>query len=289
MNSRPSGASTSTMAIRNALITGSSGGIGEATARRLAAKKIAVAIHGRQEDRIRRIVDEIERDGGRAVPIVGDLAQDGMSEAVARQASAALGGIDLVVNNAAQLSFGALEEFSLREIKQIFDVNVFAAMAINKTLLPEMRKRGFGRIVNVSSIVGWLPFPFMGLYAASKHALEGYSETLDHEVRNFGVRVSTVQPGYTKTNINMNAGVVEQPMAEYEVARARVQKVIEQMIEHGESADRVARVIVRAALQRRPRAHYRVGLGPAAVRMLRSIVPPRLFALGLRHHFQLDR
>jgi 3-oxoacyl-[acyl-carrier protein] reductase len=156
MNARPSGVSTSTMEIRSALITGSSGGIGEATARRLAAMNIAVAIHGRQEDRIRRIVVEIERDGGRAVPIVGDLAQDGMPEAIATQASAALSGIDLVVNNAAQLSFGALEEFSLREIKQIFDVNVFAAMAINKTLLPEMRKRGFGRIVNVSSVVGWL-------------------------------------------------------------------------------------------------------------------------------------
>lgn len=277
------------MEIRSALITGSSGGIGEATARCLAAKNIAVAIHGRREDSIRQIVSDIERDGGRAVSIVGDLAQDGMPESVARQASETLGGIDLVVNNAAQLSFGALEEFSQREVRQIFDVNVFAAMEINKALLPEMRKRGFGRIVNVSSIVGWLPFPFMGLYAASKHAMEGYSETLDHEVRSFGVRVFTVQPGYTKTNINVNAGMVEQPMPEYEVARARVQKVIEQMIEHGENPERVARVIVRAALQRRPRAHYRVGLGPAAVRMLRSIVPPRLFALGLRHHFQLDR
>jgi len=250
---------------------------------------VAVAIHGRREDSIRRIVNDIEQNGGRAVSVVGDLGQDGMPETVAKQASEILGGIDLVVNNAAQLSFGALEEFSLREIRQVFDVNVFAAIAINNVVLPEMRKRGFGRIVHVSSIVGWLPFPFMGTYAASKHAMEGYSETLDHEVRNFGVRVFTVQPGYTRTNINMNAGVVEQPMPEYEIARARVQKVIEQMIEHGEDPDRVARVIVRAALQRRPRAHYRIGLGPAAVHMLRSVVPPRLFALGLRHHFQLDR
>lgn len=289
MKSLPSSDADPGKRIRSALVTGSSGGIGEATARRLAAKNIAVAVHGRRADSIRKIVDDIERAGGRAVSIIGDLAQQGMPEAVARQASESLGGIDLVVNNAAQLSFGALEEFSLNEIRQLFDVNVFAVMAINKALLPEMRKRGFGRIINVSSIVGWLPFPFVGLYAASKHAIEGYSETLDHEVRSFGVRVFTVQPGYTKTNINANAGMVEQPMPQYDVARSRVQKVIEQMIEHGENPDRVAQVIVRAALQRRPRAHYRVGLGPAAVRMLRSILPSGLFALGLRHHFQLDR
>ena len=274
--------------IRRALVTGSSSGIGEAAAKLLGAKGVAVAVHGRREQEVRRVVTEIETGGGRAVAILGDLATEEMATAIAQNASDALGGLDLVVNNAALLTFGGLEEVSIAEIRRVFDVNVFAVMAITRAVLPQMRQRGHGRIINISSIVGWLPFPFVGAYATSKHAIEGYSKTLDHEVRKLGIRVVTVQPGYTRTKININSDVVATSIPEYEAARRRVQELIAAKIEHGELPERVARVIWRAATSQSPRSTYRVGPGPTAIRALQTILPGPIFDVGLRWHFRLD-
>ena len=108
------------------------------------------------------------------------------------------GPVQLLVNNAGYAVTGALEETSIEEAKQQFDTNFFGVLRVTNAVLPGMRQGGYGRIVNISSVLGFLPAPYQGMYAASKHALEGYTETLDHEIRRFGVRAMLIEPTYTK-------------------------------------------------------------------------------------------
>src|SRR5207245_5186863 len=122
---------------------------------------------------------------------------------------------DVFVNNAGIGSAGAAEESSVVQARRIFDVNLFGVMRMTKAVLPHMRAQGRGRIVNISSVVGFIPAPYMAVYAASKHALEGYSEPMDHEVRQHGVRVVLVEPAFTKTRFDTNAVRADTPPAVY--------------------------------------------------------------------------
>ena len=109
------------------------------------------------------------------------------------------GRIDILVNNAGVGVFGAAEESSIAQAQELFDTNFFGLIRLTREVLPHLRALGSGWIINVGSVLGFLPAPCGALYAASKHAVEGYSESLDHETREFGVRVSVVEPGYTST------------------------------------------------------------------------------------------
>ena len=109
------------------------------------------------------------------------------------------GRIDLLVNNAGFGISGAAEESSVAQAQALFDVNLFGVIRTTRAVLPLMRAQAGGRLVNISSILGLVPAPYMAVYSASKHALEGYSESLDHEVRGQGIRVVLVQPAYTRT------------------------------------------------------------------------------------------
>src|SRR4029077_6998415 len=100
---------------------------------------------------------------------------------------------------------GAGEETTPEEALDLFDTNFFGVMRMTQAVLPAMRAQRSGRIINISSVLGFLPAPFMSVYAATKHAVEGYSESLDHEVRNFGVRVIVVEPGFTRTHLGDGA------------------------------------------------------------------------------------
>ena len=114
------------------------------------------------------------------------------------------GRIDLLVNNA---GFGVApagaEESSIAQAQAIFDTNFFGLVRMTRATVPHMRRQGAGRIINIGSVLGFLPMPYGALYAATKHAVEGYSESLDHELRTRGIRVSVVEPAYTKTPFEM--------------------------------------------------------------------------------------
>src|SRR5512143_4220078 len=91
------------------------------------------------------------------------------------------------------------EESSIAQAQSIFDTNFFGIVRMTRAVVPHMRRQGAGRIINIGSVLGFLPMPYMALYAATKHAIEGYSESLDHELRTMGIRVSVVEPAYTNT------------------------------------------------------------------------------------------
>ena len=122
------------------------------------------------------------------------------------QVIARFGRIDVLVNNAGIGSAGAAEELSVAQDQKVFDINVLGVIRMTNAVLPHMRAQGGGRIINISSVAGFAPQPFMAVYVASKHAVEGYSESVDHEVREYGVRVLLVEPFNTGTRFDTTSG-----------------------------------------------------------------------------------
>jgi len=158
---------------------------------------------------------------------------------------------------------------------------------MTQAVLPAMRAQRSGRIVNIGSVLGFLPAPFMSIYAASKHAVEGYSESLDHEVRGFGVRVSVVEPGFTRTGLGHNTRTAQRLFSEYGHDRERVVARLMDNIDHGADPALVADVVARAVTSPAPRLHYQAGREAKLLRILRSIAPAALLDKGIRKEFGL--
>lgn len=156
--------------------------------------------------------------------------------------------IDVLVNNAGMAMLGAAEETSIDEATGLFDTNVLGILRTSQAVLPHMRAQRSGRIVNVSSVLGFLPAPYMGLYAATKHAVEGMSETLDQEVRQFGIRVSLVEPGFTKSSLDVNSPEASNKIPAYNAERDLVSRAIARNVGSAPEPDGVANTIVTAAL-----------------------------------------
>jgi len=222
------------------IVTGVSSGIG-----RVAAEKFA--------ERGCQVFGTV-RDVTKAAPIptVELVGMDVRNEASVRRGIqsviARTGRIDVLVNNAGVNLIGAVEETAIAEGAALFDTNVFGLLRATQAVLPHMRAQGSGRIVNVSSVLGFLPAPYMGLYAASKHAVEGLSETLDHEVRQFGIRVTLVEPAFTKTKLDTNSPQASAKIASYDRERNLISRSVADSINGAPEPDSVANTIVEAAL-----------------------------------------
>jgi NAD(P)-dependent dehydrogenase (short-subunit alcohol dehydrogenase family) len=175
-----------------ALVTGASSGIGRAAA--LALVNAGFAVVG------------TSRNAANAGPLAGvtfldlDVASDESVRSLVGEVIERFGRIDVLVNNAGVGAVGAGEESSINQAKEVFDINVFGLIRMTNAVLPHMRAQGSGRVVNVSSVLGLIPAPFMAVYAATKHAIEGYSESVDHELREHGVRMLLIEPAYTSTS-----------------------------------------------------------------------------------------
>jgi len=160
-------------------------------------------------------------------------------------------------------------------------------MRMTRAVLPVMRTQGRGRIINVSSVVGLIPVPFMALYASSKHALEGYSQSVDHELREYGVRVLLVEPGFTKTGFDSNLASADEPMPFYERRRALVDAGLADALEAGDDPSIVGQVIVTAATDRRPKLRYPAGKTARRVSYARRYAPSAIFDKQIRKLNQL--
>jgi NAD(P)-dependent dehydrogenase (short-subunit alcohol dehydrogenase family) len=179
------------------LITGVSAGLGRAIAQAVLASGDRVA------GTVRKQADKAAFEAlapGRAFALQFDLASPERAADAAKQAADALGGIDVLVNNAGYGIVGAVEETSLAEIRSQFEVNVFAPVALIQAVLPAMRARQSGTIVNITSVSGLAVWAGTGVYCASKHAFEAIGESLAEEVAPFGVAVINVAPGGMRTD-----------------------------------------------------------------------------------------
>src|SRR5436309_3344468 len=163
-----------------------------------------------------------------------DVTEDASVNAAVHGIEQKAGPVQLLVNNAGYSFMGALEETSIEEARQQFETNFFGVLRVTNAVLAGMRKQGYGQIVNISSVLGFLPAPYWGIYAASKHAIEGYTETLDHEIRRFGVRALLVEPAYTKTKLSGNTKSVKITLDAYADERERLTAATLQNIERGD-------------------------------------------------------
>jgi NAD(P)-dependent dehydrogenase (short-subunit alcohol dehydrogenase family) len=261
-----------------AIVTGASGGIGEATARALHAAGYRVFGTSRRPPATRSPGIDY---------LVCDVTSDESVTAMVGQVLERAGRIDLLVNNAGVGLVGGAEESSLEQAKSLFEVNVFGVIRLTKAVLPVMRRQQAGRVVNLSSILGLIPAPFSALYAASKHAVEGYSESLDHEVRGSGIRVVLVEPGYTRTSFEGNVYQADEQLDIYQSARTNAEGVLRDGMKTADSPELVARAVVKAATAVDPLRRYTAGRAARQVSLLRRFVPASAFDKSLRKQMRL--
>jgi NAD(P)-dependent dehydrogenase (short-subunit alcohol dehydrogenase family) len=263
---------------RVVLITGASSGIGRATAELLAGRGYRVFGGARAPAAARPLA------GVEFVPL--DVRDEASVEACVEEVRRRAGRIDVLINNAGINLVGAIEETSIGQAQALFDTNVFGILRMVQAVLPGMRHQGSGQIVNISSILGFLPAPFMGVYASTKHAVEGLSESLDHEVRAFGIRVILIEPPYTRTNLDASAAQAEGRIDAYAPQRRRTASAIT----HNTNAAPEPKVVAEEML-RSIEGPYRMRrpIGQAALlSWLRRLLPVRLFEPSLRKAFALD-
>jgi NAD(P)-dependent dehydrogenase (short-subunit alcohol dehydrogenase family) len=261
-----------------AIVTGASGGIGEATARALQAAGYRVFGTYRRPPATRLAGVEY---------VACDVTGDEAVQTAVGQVLAKAGRVDLLVNNAGVGLIAGAEESSLEQAKSLFDVNLFGVFRMTKAVLPTMRQQGSGRIVNISSVMGLIPAPFMALYAASKHALEGYSESLDHEIRATGVRVVLVEPAYTRTSFEGNVYQADQQLDFYQSARTNAEGVLRDEMQTADTPELVANAVVKAATEVNPNRRYAAGRMARQVTLLRRFVPASAFDKSLRKQMRL--
>jgi NAD(P)-dependent dehydrogenase (short-subunit alcohol dehydrogenase family) len=261
-----------------AIVTGASGGIGEATARALHAAGYRVFGTYRRPPATRSPGIEY---------LACDVTSDGSVSAAVAEVVTKAGRIDLLVNNAGVGLLAGAEESSLEQAKSLFDVNLFGVIRMTKAVLPTMRRHGYGRIVNISSVMGLIPAPFMALYAASKHALEGYSESLDHEIRGSGVRVVLVEPAYTRTSFEGNVYQADQQLEIYRPVRSNAEAAFRDAMKNADAPELVASAVVKAATAATPRPRYTAGRMARQVSLLRRFVPEAAFDKSLRKQMRL--
>lgn len=241
------------------LVTGASTGIGRATARMLRDAGWRVWPTARKPQDL----DDLRREG--FDPIALDVGDSSSVECAAEECLRR-GPLGALVNNAGYGQPGAVEDLTREALRRQFEVNVFGLQELTNRFIPIFRKQGFGRIVNVSSVVGWLTLPFLGAYAASKHALESLSDALRIELRGSGVAVSIIEPGPIETPFRKNAFEVGQATINVEKsffrevyeAQARRSIATQFRSRHPFTAppEDVARSIRHALESRRPRRRY---------------------------------
>ncbi|SHM33352.1 oxidoreductase [Rhodanobacter sp. OK091] len=260
------------------VVTGVSSGIGRATAEKFSKRGCQVFGTVRNTAKAQAIpgVALIEMD-------IRDEAsvQKGI-QAIIAQATR----IDVLVNSAGVTLIGSTEETSIDEAQSLLDINVLGVLRTTRAVLPHMRKQSSGRIVNISSVLGFLPAPYMSLYSASKHAVEGLSETLDHEVRQFGIRVALVEPSFTRTNLDLNAPQTASKIPDYSREFGVVSQAIQKNVQKAPEPDGVANTIVDAALgtwkmRRTPKGEA------SLLAKLRRFMPAGPVEKGLRKTFGL--
>jgi NAD(P)-dependent dehydrogenase (short-subunit alcohol dehydrogenase family) len=251
-----------------ALVTGASSGIGRAAAAALVDAGFAVAGTSRNTANV------TPQNGVTFVDL--DVASDESVTAAVDQVIDTFGRIDVLVNNAGIGSAGAAEESSVAQAQHVFDINVFGVIRMTNAVLPHLRAQGSGRIINISSVVGFMPQPYMAVYAASKHAIEGYSESLDHEVRQYGVRIALVEPAWTSTAFDTSAVQPDQPLDVYAEQRHVFEEYMAGAVKAGDDPAVVAKAVLAAATDSKPKLRYPVGL-TGRVQTMRRLVPAGMF------------
>ncbi|MBX5142412.1 oxidoreductase [Rhizobium lentis] len=268
--------SSNTAKKKTALITGASSGIGNATTQKLLQEGYRVYVAARRVEQMQ----ELAQRGAVAVPL--DLTKDEEIVAAVERIVAERGSIDILINNAGYGSYGAIEDVPVDEGRRQFEVNLFGLARLTQLVLPKMRENKFGKIVNITSIGGKIYTPFGGWYHATKHALEGWSDTLRLETKAFGIDVVIVEPGGVKTewghiaadNLKKTSG-----SGAYAKGANKAAASMHEIYSGSRLSDPavVAATILKAITAARPKTRYHTGYMAGPVLWLRRWLSDRMF------------
>jgi NAD(P)-dependent dehydrogenase (short-subunit alcohol dehydrogenase family) len=261
------------------LITGASSGVGQSTAQLLSQKGYRVFGTSRSSSRIESAFE--------MVPL--DVRSDESVVSCVKSVLEEAGRIDVLINNAAYELAGALEETSLDEAKAQFDTNFFGVVRMVNAVLPWMRERKHGRIINVGSFSGVSAIPFMGMYSASKAALEGYSEALRMEVAPFSIHVSLTEAGFLKTPMMDKRQPAAAPRPAYDPWRQRAFNAFRRFEQQAPGPELVADALLDIVSSASPRLHYLIGSQAKSTSRLMKLLPAGMFEQGKRRAFTLDK
>src|SRR5215831_9940094 len=233
---------------RVVLITGASSGVGQATARLLSQQGFTVIGTSRNVA------------GAEPIPTVEmlplEVRADDSVRACVDAVFSRFDRLDILINNAGHELAGALEELSAEEVRDQFETNFFGVVRMVNAVLPFMRQQQRGHIINISSLSGLSAIPFLGIYSASKFALEGYTEALRHEVKPFGIHVSLTEAGFLKTPMMNHRQLGTSRIAEYDQWRQRALDAIRRHEEKGPGPEAVAETLLDILSSRTPRLRY---------------------------------
>jgi NAD(P)-dependent dehydrogenase (short-subunit alcohol dehydrogenase family) len=272
------------------LITGCSSGIGHATAARLAENGWTVYATARNADKL----SELAEKGCKTLSL--DVEDEDSMKAAVAEVEQAEGAVGVLINNAGYSQSGAVESVPMDKVRKQFETNVFGLVRMTQLVLPGMRKQGWGRIVNISSMGGKLVFPGGGYYHATKYAVEAISDALRYEVKGFGVNVVLIEPGLIVTNFGGTAqgsignGSDEGDVDAYEDFNKAVGKATAEAYEGptaklGGPPEAVAKVIDKAISSKRPRPRYTVTPSAKLLMTQRRLMTDRMWDRMMRTQF----
>ncbi|KAB1192325.1 SDR family NAD(P)-dependent oxidoreductase [Haloferax sp. MBLA0076] len=247
---------------RVAIVTGASSGIGKATAKTLAKEGITVVLSARRAEKLEALADEIESSGGTAFVVPADMTEEDDLTSLVETVTDEFGRIDILVNNAGFGLYGSVEETPMEDARYQFEVNVFGLARLTQLVLPTMRERGYGKIINISSMGGRIWTPMGAWYHATKHALEGWSDCLRYEVAPFGIDVVVIEPGSIKTEWSsiMVDGLLERSgNGPYADMANELADTTREAAGDGSDPQVVASAIRKAVRSNDPKARYAVG------------------------------
>ena len=272
----------SALAERVILITGASSGVGAALAEVLARQHsgIKLVLASRDRSLLEAVATKCRQHQAQVLVIPTDLSQQEQIESLAQQAIAHYGRIDVLVNNAGYGQMGPIELIPPAAAKKQFAVNFHAPLILSQAMIPVMRSQGGGKIINVSSLGGRVPFPTAGMYSCSKFALEALSDVMRMELKAFNIRVSVVEPGPVVTDFFRVAGQnIRETIPDYEHTPyapifENIQDIDKQLELLGWSAEKTARAIARIIAKPRPKPRYVLATGGNTMLFLMNKVFP---------------
>lgn len=264
---------------KTVLITGTSTGIGRATVKAFSAKgwNVAATMRSPQKEAELQTLPGVEL-------LQLDVTDEASIQRAFAQAKAKFGGIDVVVNNAGYAVVGAFEETSDLQIEKQFDTNVFGLMKVVRAAIQHFRGQGGGRILNVSSVGGRLTFPIYSLYHGTKWAVEGFTESLQYELKPLGISVGLIEPGAIKTDFYDRSAEMPEHVAESPY-RSFVSQLMKKYGDVGSAAigpEAVANTIVSAASTSCLKLRNPVGFQAKVLLILKRLLPDKLFSMVIR-------
>ena len=272
----------STLAQRVVLITGASNGIGAALAEVLASQhsRIKLVLASRNQSLLETLATKCRQDGAEVLVVPTDLSQQEQVQSLVQQAIVHYGRIDVLVNNAGYGQMGPVELIPPAAAKQQFAVNFHAPLILSQAVIPIMRSQGGGKIINVSSLGGRVPFPTAGMYSSSKFALEALSDVMRMELKAFNIKVSVVEPGPVVTDFfdaawqQVQETITDYKETPYAPIFKNIKEIDQQLGLLGWSAEKTARAIAKIIDKPRPKPRYVLATGGNTMLFIMNKVLP---------------